>query len=535
MRRKRICWILLLILGTSTAPILAQNITGSISGIVKDPSGAVVANANVVLTNTDTGLDVRTVKTNGAGEYSAPLLPIGHYKVTVEAAGFKSSVQQGIELNVNEKLTINATLRVGSTTETVLVEATPVQVDLNSATATGLVDGTQIRELSLNTRNYEQLVTLVPGVSSSATSSQIYAGAFAPVGTNVVSFSINGARTSENNWTIDGFDNVDRGSNLTLLSFPSVDAIEEFKVVRGAYDPQFGRAGGAQVNVVTRSGTNTFHGGAYEFFRNNWLNANNFFNKRFSDPTKVIPRPVLRYNDFGWTFGGPVDLPHIYDGHNRTFFFFSQEFRRTITYANPTINVPTAAERQGTFAHTVCIKFNTNGTCAQTGTQIAAGSMSPVASEYLKDIFSGLPLPNDAVDPHVAHLAINSVFNYREEALKIDHVFGPRLTVNGKYLHDSIPTTEPFGIFNATANNAGLPGVTSTSTNSPGHQYSGRVTSTLTPTLLLEGGYGYSYGAIVSDVTGIVTTAGSPDVKVPLLFTPASNRIPSIAFGTGGP
>src|SRR5262249_47652016 len=275
MSRKTVCCLLLLVLGTLCAASSAQNITGSISGTVKDPSGAVVANATVVITNTDTGIAVRTVKTNGAGEYSAALLPIGHYKVTVEAPGFKTAVQQGIELNVNDRLTVNAALQVGSTTESVLVEATPLQVDLNSATATGLVDGTQIRELSLNTRNYEQLVTLVPGVSSSATSSQIYAGAFPPVGTNIVTFSINGARTSENNWTIDGADNVDRGSNLTLLSFPSVDAIDEFKVVRGAYDPEFGRGGGAQINVVTRSGTAKFHGSGYEFFRNDVLTANN--------------------------------------------------------------------------------------------------------------------------------------------------------------------------------------------------------------------------------------------------------------------
>src|SRR5262245_57335541 len=144
MSCKSFCWVVLLVLGTLGAPTWAQNITGSISGIAKDPTGAVVANATVVITNTDTGLTVRTLKTDGAGEYSAPLLPIGHYKVTVEASGFKTFVRQNIELNVNDKLTVNAALQVGSTTESVLVEGTPLQVDLNSATATGLVDGTQI-------------------------------------------------------------------------------------------------------------------------------------------------------------------------------------------------------------------------------------------------------------------------------------------------------------------------------------------------------------------------------------------------------
>jgi hypothetical protein len=511
-----------------SGPLRAQDITGSIAGTVKDPSGAVVADATVTITNMDTGLRVRTGRTNGYGEYSAPLLQIGHYSVTIEAPGFKKFIQKDIQLNVNDKLTVNCTLQVGGPQENVVVEANPVQVELQSATATGVVSGTQIRELSLNTRNYEQLVTLVPGVASSQISDQIAVGNFTPVGTNVVTFSINGARTSTNNWTVDGADNVDRGSNLTLLSFPSVDAIEEFKVVRGAYDPEFGRGGGSQINVVTRSGTSLFHGGGYEFFRNDVLTANNFFSNRAG-----VARPALRYNNFGWTLGGPVTIPSVYNKNkDKTFFFFSQEFRRIISYANPTDNVPTASERAGTFAHTVCVAFNANGTCATTGTQIAA--ISPVAQQYLKDIWSNVPPSNDATDPHLLHLAIRSLFNYREELLKVDHVFSPRLTLSGKYLHDSIPTTEPLGLFNGTGNNASLPGVTNTQTNSPGHNYTIRATATLKPTLLIDAGYGYSYGAIVSRLTGIATPAGSPDVKVPLLFSSTLNRIPSISF-TAGP
>ncbi|PYP91199.1 MAG: adenylyl cyclase [Candidatus Angelobacter sp. Gp1-AA117] len=525
------CLLLLLLIIAIAVAAAAQNITGSMAGTVKDSSGAVVPNATVTVTNTDTGVTVRTLKTDATGNYSAPLLPIGHYSVSIEAAGFRKFVQKNIELNVNDKLTVSTALQVGASGETVTVEANPVQVDLQSAAAVGTVTGIQIQELALNTRNYEQLVTLLPGVSSSQTTDQLYVGAFAPIGTNVITFSVNGARTSENNWTIDGFDNVDRGSNLTLISFPSVDAISEFKVVRGAYDPEFGRSGGAQVNVVTASGTNTLHGRAYEFFRNDVLTANNFFNKRVADPTKAVPRPPLRYNNFGWTLGGPLTIPHVYNaGKDKTFFFFSEEFRRTITYANPNLFVPTAGERSGTFADNVCVAFNASGTCTATGKQIA--SISPVAQQYIKDIFGNLPSANDATDPHLFRSTVGSIFNYREEMLKIDHVFGPRLTITGKYLHDSIPTTEPLGIFNGLTGITGFPGVNTTSTNSPGHQYSIRSTSTLSPTLLFDGGYGYSYGAITSDLTGIATPAGSPDIKVPLLFTSTLGRIPSISFGT---
>jgi hypothetical protein len=508
----------------------AQNITGSIAGTVKDPTGAVISGARVTIVNTDTGVTVRTVNTDGYGNYLAPLLPIGHYQITIEAKSFSKYVERGIELNVNEKLEVNATMRAGVAGEEVTVEATGLQVDTLSATATGLITGTQINELSLNTRNYEQLVTLVPGVSSSATSSQLYTGAFAPVGTNVLTFSVNGARSSQNNWTVDGADNVDRGSNLTLLSFPSVDAIQEFKVVRGAYDPEFGRSGGAQINVVTRSGTRQFHGNLYEFLRNDVLTANNYLTNKAG-----LKRPALRYNNFGWTLGGPVIIPGAYSKEkSKTFFFFSEEFRRAITYnGTASAQVPTAAQRAGTFTGTVCVQFLANGTCAATGNQIT--SINPVSQQYLTDIFGKMPLPNDPdpiTNPNKLNLSVRSVFNFREDLLKIDHVFGPRLTVNGKYMRDSIPTEEPFGVFNGTA--AGLPGVTNSTTNAPGHIYTVRAVSTLSPSLLVEGGYLYSYGAITSDITGLATATGSPDVKVPLLFGSSLGRIPSIAF-TGGP
>src|SRR6267142_7140427 len=528
-RTRQLCLLLVLSLVPFTL-VWGQNITGSISGTVTDSSDAVVSGATVTIVNTDTGVTMRTVKTDNSGGYSAPLLPIGHYRVTVAAGGFSKSVRQGIELNVNDKLAINAKLQVGGAAEEVTVEGNPLQVDLLSATATGVVTGLQIRDLSLNTRNYEQLVTLVPGVSSSATSSQLYSGAFAPVGTNVLSFSVNGARSSQNNWTIDGADNVDRGSNLTLLSFPSVDGIEEFKVVRGAYDPEFGRGGGAQINVITRSGTDKWHGSGYEFFRNDVLTANNYLTNK-----NALKRPALRYNDFGWTLGGPVSIPGVYNqDKKKTFFFFSEEFRRAITYnGTASAQVPTAAQRAGTFVGTVCIAFLANGSCATTGKQV--GAISPVAQQYLSDIFGKMPLPNDpnpVTNPNKQNLSVRSVFNFREEMLKIDHVFGPRLTINAKYLHDTIPTEEPFGVFNGTI--TGLPGVTNSSTNAPGHTYTVRAVVTLSPKMLVEGGYLYSYGAIVSDLTGLATPAGSPDIKVPLLFGSTLNRIPSIAFA-GGP
>ncbi len=282
MRRNFLALGVLVSLCICAGIVSAQEITGSIVGTVTDSKGGVVPNAKVTITNTDQQVVVRTLTTDDRGEYAAPLLPVGRYSVTAEIAGFKKVTQSGMVLNVNDKLAVNFSLEVGTVNETVSVEANPLQVDTQSATATGVISGTQVRELSLNSRNYAALVLLVPGASDSGNADQIFPGATAPLGTNVMSFQINGNRREENNWQVDGADNVDRGSNLTLLSFPSVDAIAEFRVVRGVYDAESGRSAGGQVNVITRSGTRDIHGGVYEFFRNDDLNANSFFNNRLA-------------------------------------------------------------------------------------------------------------------------------------------------------------------------------------------------------------------------------------------------------------
>ena len=259
-----------------TAVGLAQEITGTIRGTVADSTGAVISGAIVKVTNTDTHAVLRTLTTSTSGDYVATLLPVGRYSLAVTAPNFKKVERSGIELNVNDHLSYNFTLQPGAPEQVVNVESEPLQVQLEDATSAGLINGTQIRELSINNRNYEQLVALQPGVSSGV-SDQIYIGVSNPTGlSNQINFSVNGNRPTQNNWTIDGADNVDRGANLTLLNYPSVDSIAEFKVLRGEYNPEFGRSSAGEVNVITRSGTSAFHGGVYEFFRNDVLNANGF-------------------------------------------------------------------------------------------------------------------------------------------------------------------------------------------------------------------------------------------------------------------
>jgi hypothetical protein len=537
MRTKLSTGLLLIILAI-TSCAFAQEVTGTISGIVKDASGAVIPNAKVTITNTDKNAVIRDMTTDSNGSYLAPLLPIGRYSITIEAAGFKSTARKDILLYASSKLSQDFQLVVGSAGETINVEAAAAQVQTQSAAAAGVITGTQVREIPLNGRNWEQLVTLMPGVSDAGNSDQIYVGAFAPQGTNLVTFSMNGGRREQNNFMVDGADNIDRGSNLTLLSFPSIDAISEFTVIRGQYDPEFGRAASGQVNVVTKSGTSKLHGNIYEFFRNDALNANDVITKRTQlAGNKPNKPPILRYNNFGGTIGGPIYIPKIYEQTNKTFFFFSEEQRKNIKYTPAHAAVPTADMLAGNFRVAVCTSFQVVAgvkSCLTTGQTISPASFDPIAKAYIQDIFSQYPQPNAAVatDPFGFDSTLRGIFNFREEIYKVDHIFSQKFSINGKILRDNIPTREPGGLFTGML----LDNIGSTETNSPGHGYNIRATIVPSSTFLIDVGWAYSYGAILSTPDNLLAKANSPNVAsaVVLPFTQTTlGRVPSVSL-TGG-
>ncbi|MBZ5585190.1 MAG: carboxypeptidase-like regulatory domain-containing protein [Acidobacteriia bacterium] len=507
----------------------AQDITGSISGIVMDSTGAAVPNAKVTVTETNRNQVVRTLTTGPDGAYSASLLPVGAYSLKIEAPGFQAQTREGIQVNANDKLKINPTLAVGNVSEVVNVQEAPVAVDLGSMTAANDITGTQVRELSISTRNYESLVALMPGVTSGNVD-QLYIGNSLPSGlANVIPFSINGQRNSANNWTVDGADNVDRGSNLTLLNYPSIDAITEFKVLRSLYTADSGRAGGGQINVITKSGTSQFHGDAYEFVRNDAFAANNSINNMNRvnvGPDGKARVPPLRYNDFGYTFGGPIYIPNHYNkDRNKTFFFWSQEFNRVITYTTFVATVPNASEKQGIFSAPVCVAA-TGSTCTQTASQIT--NINPIAQAYLNAIFSKIPDGNAATDSLTTPL--RNIYNRTQELARIDHTFSDKFTIFGRFLYDSIPTTEPGGF----GTGSPVPNVATTSTNSPGRSLAIHGTYSLRPTLLNEAGFDYSYGALLSTPVGLAAKANSPDINPALAFTNTLGVIPELSFAGVG-
>jgi hypothetical protein len=544
-------WVVLLMVGSVLAR--AQEVSGSISGTVVDAAGASVSGAVVTLTNTDRAYVERTLKTDKAGYYTAPFLPLGNYSVAIAAKGFKKTTVTGLVLNDHDALSVSPKLVAGSDSDTVTAAASQAAVNLRNGASSGVVTGDQAHELVLSTRNYAQLATLQPGVTYAGASDQLYLGgsfpgnstqtqtpvsqdAAATYAANQVLYSVNGNRPTANNWTIDGADNVDRGTDLTLLAYPSVDAISEFVTQRGTYDAQYGRAGGGQLNVVTKSGTNAYHGGAYEFFRNDILNANGYFNNLAG-----VARPKLRYNDFGFTVGGPVVIPNHYNGKDKTFFFYSQEFRRVVNYASTTSLVPNALEQAGNFGNAaVCLQYaiSTGACTTYTTGQIpsggAPGQLANTAQAYVQDIYSKLPAanPGPGQDPHSLTSNIRNVFNDSQELLRLDHALGPKVNVYYRFLRDSLPTTEGGGLFTGSTA-PGLPGVQTTSTKSPGTQHVGHATIAVHPTLLAEFGYAYSAGAIKSTPTGLAASGNSPDVNPKLTYTSTLGTVPAISFAGG--
>jgi hypothetical protein len=561
LSRRWVCgavWVVLLITGSFLAR--AQEVLGNISGTVVDPAGAGVNGAVVTVMDTDRMHLERTVKTGKTGFYMADSLPLGHYSVTIAMKGFKTASVTGIYLKAHDELKFDQKLVAGGATDTVTTVANPMPLSVKNGMVEGVVSDTQVHDLILNTRDYAQLVTLQPGVSSNA-GDQLYIGGSVPAGmSNQVLFSINGQRSSSNDWTVDGADNVNRGGNpnlpggdggTTLLTLPSIDAISEVVTLRSGYEAEYGRNLGGQIDAITKSGTKSLHGSAFEFFRNDILNANNFFTNLTG-----TPRPPLRYNDFGFTLGGPVVIPHLYHGKDRTFFFYSQEFRRVVSYGTTTSYVPTQQERLGNFPGVAVCQYGQasviNGSCSVSTTPYQTGQLaqfSPTSLAYVNDIYGtgatpNIPYPNSTadlaagLDPHLLSTNVRNTYNDAQELARIDQTIGAKMNVFYRYLHDSLPTTEANGLFSS---GGALPGVQTTSTTSPGTSHIGHITIAAHPTMLIDFGYAYSSGSVFSTPTGLASTKVNNKnttaiSSTTLPYTSGMGVIPSLAFtATGGP
>jgi hypothetical protein len=301
----------LMVLMPLAAPGFSQETTGTILGTVVDRTGAVLPAVKVTITSVDTD-QKREVITNNVGQYSAHL-PIGHYKISFAFPNFQTFTAGGISLHVNDRLQVNAKLEVGAIE---ILTVTAERLIQQTSAVQHLIPPAAVHDLPLLTRTFVQLVTLVPGVSSDLREE----ACFCDQGN--LNLSINGARQSAVNWLFDGASNVNGWNNYTMVTTPSLEAIQEINVITSTYSAEWARNGGGVVNVVSKSGASRFSGSAYEFARNDGLNANSFFRNMSPRPEINGPPPRLRYNNFGYTLGGPA-LP----SRKKLFFFFSQEWR----------------------------------------------------------------------------------------------------------------------------------------------------------------------------------------------------------------
>lgn len=519
----------LLILGLSAIGF-GQELAATLNGTVSDPTGALVPGAIIVVHNNDTGADVRTVTTTGEGNFNITNLPAGHYTVTVNSQGFQTYIARGVILNVAEKHTLDVQLKAGQVSEKVEVIAGDTPIQTTTAEESGTVTGEQVRELALNNRNFEQLVLLQPGVANQLPDKVGFGLQ------NNTQISINGARTGANNWSVDGGDINDSGSNGTLLNTPGIDAIQEFTMERSNYDAAFGRSGGGQIVVATKSGTNHFHGSAYEFNRNNYYNANTFGDRQniaAGQPWSQNQTPIERYNDYGFTIGGPflpTKLLHTSDRY-KTFFFWSEEWRKASIPATNTINVPTAGELGGVFpwvldtdktspnynlyvnqVQTVnssepagCITQTAPGNTSITPQSSTinvsgAGCISKNAGAYLGAFMSKYPANGSGllITPY------SQLNNFRQDIIRLDQNVGDKVRVYARYMEDVVPQNQPFSLWGG--NN--YPGVENTSINAPGRNLVINATATISPRVVNEVEFVDAWGAINSDLTGAI--ANSP-------------------------
>jgi hypothetical protein len=524
--------LLTITLFTILAPAAqTQTTTGRVLGRVADPTGAVLSGVKVTLTNQATGVS-RSGQTNTSGDYNFVEVQPGTYTVGFEMSGFKRNVQKDVIVDVNQVVTLNSTLQIGQTQEVVEVTSQAPQVDTTSTQLGAVINDRSVNELPLNTRDTYQFLQLQPGVQSQLGSGNgsLFYGA-----ENVGSVSVNGGRGRANNFSVNGGDANDQFVNLPTVQ-PTPDSVAEFRVLTNTFDAEYGRNSGSVVNVITKSGTNSFHGDIYEYFRNTVLDAQGYFNST---------RPQWNQNQFGGTFGGPIKK-------DQTFFFISYEGRRVRQgIPGQVVNVPTPAQRTGDFSGVggfagggaISNQFVAdvlNGRSGCTAAIGALGGTTPAAGVNWSSIFPTGVIPSSCQDPVAVNLMQKyipnqnvgtglsqlvpvSTDNEDQFTVRFDHKITSRQDFSAYYYFTDIRQIQPFDTFeNAGAN---VPGFGSFN-NNRNQQWNLSHTWTITNAIVNEARFTYmregQIGFIKPTTTNAVTSSCS-GAAAAFCFTGTSN------------
>jgi hypothetical protein len=499
----------------------AQNITGSMSGRVVDAQGAAVPNASVTANEPAKLVNIST-KTNDQGEFSlAGLLP-GSYTVSVEAPGFKKLSRTNIPLDAQDKLALgNFALEVGAVTESVEVSATQTLLQTESVERSEAIVGKQIENIEVNGRNPLDMAKLIPGIVSTANVSVGGSGGLSGV-------YVNGNRGTMNQLTINGIGDIDTGADGSQNVTVSIDSMAEFKVLTGQYQAEYGRNAGGQIAMVTKSGTDAFHGSTYIYHRHDDLNANTFINN-----VRGLPRSLYRYNDPGYTIGGPVFIPHLLHAtKNKLFFFWSEEWQDQLApVAAKNVTVPTALERMGNFSQSV----DNNGkplTIRDPNTQLPVpGNIIPASQIYApgQALANLLPLPNTSGTGYNYTSQVSGQTPRREDLLRMDYNATQNLRIFGHYIKNIQPVVNVYGAFvlgeNIPLDKINVP--------IPGISFAGGATYVISPTMTDEFNMGMTKNTINIFETGNTLTAAGSGVNLPILYPSAvqDGYIPQINVG----
>ena len=508
---------------TASAPACAQTTAGSITGSVVDPQQAGVPGAKVTIRNTATNA-AYTADTDRSGRFAFPVLLPAVYALEVERSGFKKFEQSNVVLNANSALNVGTLqLQVGQLSQSVEVVAQGAQLETETAQRSEDIVGTQLQNIEVNGRSPLFMLRLIPGVYSPNDYSQS--------NVNFGSNYVNGSRSNQANVTLNGAGNVDTGSNGSSLVTVSLDCLQEFQVLTSNYQAQYGRSAGAQLSMVTKSGTQSFHGSGYEYYRDKSLNANNWINNRAG-----LPRRNYHYNDFGFTVGGPIYIPGKFNtAKDKLFFFFGNEWQHQLfPQSQKLVTVPTALERQGDFSQSVdkngkpvVIKnpFN-NGQPFQGN--VIPQSMLSAAGLAILNIY---PLPNDTSPG-------NKGFNYQsqisdqiprlEDLVRIDYNASPRWRFFGSYVLNHQNDVSAYGSFVLGSNIPIVP----ISDNRPGRMITVNATTIINPTTTNEASFDIGHNQINIDptVSGGMTRTALKLNGLGTLYPPNADYAPSFSF-----
>ncbi len=540
-------YLAILVLAMVCLPFLAYGQNATIVGTVTDPSGAVIPNVTITITHAETGR-VITSSSNDAGQFVVVDLPIGHFTVKASVTGFKVSERTGIVLSVGDRERIDFQLALGTTAQSVSVEANPVAVQTDTGQVDSLVSGTQISELASNGRTLYSYIALTPGASN------LNSDTLLPVPTGGASsnVSFNGNRPGHNLYLLDGGENSDRGGAGNSSVLPSTDAIAEMQTLTSNYSAEYGLSSGGTVSSVVKSGSKDLHASAWEFFRNDALQARNPFNP--------APQAIgeLRYNIYGFNVGGPVTFGKLYNpDKKKTFFFYNMEWRKFISGGSPIDQkVPLASEYSGNFAGDKTIYVpsttlvapsvlfaNCPGAVAPSG--IVQGSafpgnaipscmISPNASALLTagGAYGGIfPAPTGGLTSSygVFNKAVSVPTNLREEIVRIDHNFSDKFTIYGHFVAESVAVVQARTMWSGD-------NVPTVGTNFGNPSYAGVIHAayTISPSLVNEIAFNYNGNRIAMTPSGLATAPSSFTFN--RFFTGPNNadRIPSINLGTIG-